>query len=506
MENGSAGRPLLNIRGLSKSFPGVKALDGVDLTVSAGQIHALLGENGAGKSTLIKILSGAHKKDAGELRFNGKSVDIHGPRDSKNLGIETIYQEFNLSPNLTIAENIFLGRLPGKRGMVDWRMLRDGARRILDSLGARFDVDARISSLTVAQQQLVEIAKALNRNVRLLIMDEPSAVIGDDDLKKLFEIVRNLSNRGVSVIYISHRIKEIFELAHVVSVLKDGRYIGTYPVGTVTEHELISRMVGRSFENVFPQSEPAVSGSDSRPLLEVDRVCREPVVHPVSFTIRSGEILGIAGLVGAGRTELVRLLFGADRLTGGSMKLNGRPFDPRDPRAAIARHIGLVTEDRKRQGLFLQHSVRLNVTISSLRMLSKFFVMLLRNERRLVGEMIEAMRIKTPDQLFQVGNMSGGNQQKVILSRWLCRDVQILILDEPTRGIDVGSKREIYDIMLKLKEQGKGIVMISSELPEILGMSDRILVMHQGSLVKEFSREEASEEKITAYAVGRGSL
>jgi ABC-type sugar transport system ATPase subunit len=456
-----------------------------------------LGENGAGKSTLIKILSGAYTKDEGQIFFEGQPVEVRSPQDAQALGISTIYQEFNLARNLSVAENIFLGHLPRKGLAVDWVVVKQRAQEILDSLGVTFSVDTLTATLSVAEQQLVEIAKSLNRKTRILIMDEPSAVLGEKDLEKLFEVVRALQKQGIGIIYISHRMKEIFELADEVTVLKDGRYVDTRRTSEVTMDDLVKLMIGRELKDVYPRRIPTPGDV----LLEVSNVSRTKLVHDISFNLHAGEIVGFAGITGSGRTELVRAIFGADPYVG-EMRISGQPYKPRSPADAISRGVALVTEDRKAQGLFLKLNVAINTTISGLWQLCRYGSIQLSKELALVRKFIKDLSIKTPGPNFIVVNMSGGNQQKVVLARWLSIGTRIFILDEPTRGIDVGSKSEIYQIMNELTKKGVGIIMISSELPEVLGMSDRIMVMRQGTIVKELSRAEASEEAIMNYAVG----
>jgi len=497
MNNGSPGKILLEMKGIGKTFPGVKALEGVNLTIREGQVHALLGENGAGKSTLIKILSGAYTKDEGEIFFEGKPAEIRGPHDAQALGISTIYQEFNLARDLTVAENIFLGHLPRKGMTVDWATVKARSKEILDSLGVTFSVDAPTSTLSVAEQQLVEIAKSLNRKTRILIMDEPSAVLGEKDLEKLFQVVRSLQAQGIGIIYISHRLKEIFELADEVTILKDGRYVTTRSVSEVTMDDLVKLMIGRDLKDVYPKR----SLTPSDVLLEINNVSQTKLLRDISFQLHAGEIVGFAGIVGSGRTELARAIFGADSCAG-EMRISGQAYKPHSPADAIQRGVALVTEDRKAQGLFLKLTVLANTTISGLKQLCQVGVIQRAKELSLVKRMIKDLSIKTPSHNFLVVNMSGGNQQKVVLARWLSIGTRIFILDEPTRGIDVGSKSEIYQIMDGLTKQGVGIIMISSELPEVLGMSDRIMVMRQGRIVKELPRAEASEEAIMKYAVG----
>jgi len=488
---------LLEMRNIGKSFPGVHALEGVNLTVREGQVHALLGENGAGKSTLIKILSGAYRRDEGEILFDGKLVNIRGPEDAQALGISTIYQEFNLARNLSVAENVFLGHLPTRRGRVDWRATRLRTRELLDRLGAAFAVDTAVAKLSVAEQQLVEIAKALNRRTRVLVMDEPSAVLGEDDLGRLFQVVRALQAQGIGIVYISHRMKEIFELADEVTILKDGRQVGTRKVSEVTMGELVRLMIGRDLKEVYPRRE----GVPGDVVLEVNSLRRARLVHDVTFKVRAGEIVGFAGITGSGRTEVARAIFGADAHTG-EMRLHGKPYRPRSPLDAITRGLALVNEDRKAHGLFLKLDVTRNTTITGLRKLCRRGLIQRKREAALVSKYIQDLRIKTPSPRFLVVNMSGGNQQKVILARWLSIDTRVLIMDEPTRGIDVGSKSEIYQIMNDLTKRGVAIIMISSELPEVLGMSDRVLVMREGTIAGELPHEAASEEAVMRYAVG----
>lgn len=490
-------RVVFEMKDIGKSFPGVKALQGVNLTVREGQVHALLGENGAGKSTLIKILSGAYTKDEGQIYFEGQPVEIRNPQDAEALGISTIYQEFNLAKNLTVAENIFLGHLPTKGFAVDWALVKGRSREILDSLGVAIPVDTLTATLSVAEQQLVEIAKSLNRKTRILIMDEPSAVLGEKDLEKLFDVVRSLQKQGIGIVYISHRMKEIFELADEVTILKDGRYVDTKQTSDVSMDELVKLMIGRDLKDVYPKRAPV----PGELLLEVNNVARSKLVHDITFNLRAGEIIGFAGITGSGRTELVRSIFGADPYTG-EIRLAGKPYKPHSPADGIRNGIALVTEDRKGQGLLLKLNVTFNTTISGLKQLTRYGVLQLGKELELVKKFIKDLRIKTPGPNFIVVNMSGGNQQKVILARWLSIGTRIFIMDEPTRGIDIGSKSEIYQIMNELTKQGVGIIMISSELPEVLGMSDRIMVMREGTIVKELSRAEANEETVMHYAVG----
>ncbi|HEX6605795.1 MAG TPA: sugar ABC transporter ATP-binding protein [Chloroflexia bacterium] len=495
----SPGKVLLEMKDIGKTFPGVKALEGVSLSVREGQVHALLGENGAGKSTLIKILSGAYSKDEGQIFFDGKPVEIRQPQDAQALGIQTIYQEFNLARDLTIGENIYLGHLPMRGLSVDWAQVREGSRKILDALGVALSPDAMVSTLSVAEQQLVEIAKSLNRKTRILIMDEPSAVLGEKDLEKLFQVVRSLQAQGIGVIYISHRLREIFELADEVTVLKDGRYVGTRQVADVTMDDLVKLMIGRDLKDVYPKREPVLGET----LLEVKNLSRSKLVHDISFNLRAGEIVGFAGITGSGRTEVVRAIFGADPCTA-EMRVRGKPYKPSSPEGAIRNGVALVTEDRKAQGLFLKQNVTVNTTISGLKLLSRFGLFLQEAlELALVKRMIQNLRIKTPGPNFMVINMSGGNQQKVILARCMALKPKVLIVDEPTRGIDVGAKLEIYRLIEELAGAGIAILVISSELTELLGLTDRIAVMRAGEIVGELPTAEATEEAILALAMGQ---
>jgi ribose transport system ATP-binding protein len=496
--NPSSDRLILEIKGLSKSFPGVKALESVDFSVREGEIHALVGENGAGKSTLIKILSGAYPKDSGEVIFESQSISTQNPHHAQQIGISTIYQEFNLAPHLSVTENILIGQLPMRAGgiMVDWAAAKKRATEILDRLGVTFHMDEPVGNLTVADKQLVEIAKALAHKSRLLIMDEPSAVLGEKEMEKLYQVVRALKESGITIIYISHRLIEIFDIADRVTVLKDGRLVGTRNVAEVSMPELVKMMIGRELADVYPKRK----GELGDVLLEVNNLSRPGVLEDISFKLRAGEIIGIAGMRGSGRTELARAIFGADPHIG-TISLSGKVIHINNPGNAIKHQVGLATEDRKAEGLFLQTTAKNNISISGLKAIC-WGGLIIRKKEELARtlKLIKTMLIKIPSPDFPVANMSGGNQQKVILARWLNIDAKVLLLDEPTRGIDVGSKSEIYQLMAQLTEQGVGLIMVSSELPEILGMSDHILVMHDGKMVKELQRVEASEEVIMSYA------
>ncbi len=492
--------PALEMRDISKNYPGVRALDGVSFSINPGEVHALVGENGAGKSTLMKILAGAETRDSGEILLEGKPVQITSPIEAMDLGIGIIYQEFNLVPYMSAAENIFLGREPKASipGFVNFRKMYDDAQRMIDSLGVKLDVRSPVNRLSVAQQQMVEIAKATSRKVKIIAMDEPSATLTEHELENLFELIRSLKSQGVAIIYISHRLEEIFEIADRVTIMRDGQWVDTHNISEVTREDIIRYMVGRELTDIIPK----VKAKIRNPVLEVKNLTRNGIIENISFKVHGGEVLGIAGLVGAGRTEVARAIFGADKIDSGEILVDGNHVDIDSPRDAIRHGIGLVTEDRKALGLILGMVVRENITLANLDSLSKLWFINLRREREIANKYVEDLMIKTPSIEQEVKNLSGGNQQKVVLAKWLFTQSKVLIFDEPTRGIDVGSKVEIYNLMNRLAESGVAIIMISSELPEILGMSDRILVMHEGKIAGELSREEATQERIMHLATG----
>jgi ribose transport system ATP-binding protein len=494
----TAAAPVLEMRGIRKEFPGVVALDGVDLTLSAGAVHMLLGENGAGKSTLMKILSGAYRKDAGEIRVNGQPVEIRSPRDALALGIRVIYQELNLVPQLSVAENIFLGAAPVRwGGIVDWRALFDRTSALLNDLGMALDPRVAVSRLGLAQRQMVEIAKALSQpGASILVMDEPTSSLTSPEVAQLFALIERLAARGVAIVYITHRLDEVFRIGHRITVMRDGRLVSTKPIQEVTVPELVRMMANRDLTDHFPK----VRTPRGDELLRLEQVSRGPLAG-ISLSLHAGEVLGIAGLLGAGRTELARVIAGADRCTGGRLVVRGREVRFRDPADAIAHGIGLLPEDRKAQGLVPGLTVARNIALPHGRRLARLGILPRHCETALSRPIAEELRVKaTPTQAVRL--LSGGNQQKVVLGKWLAGHVRIFIFDEPTRGVDVGAKVEIYHLMNRLTASGAGIIMISSELPELLGMSDRILVMHRGRLQTEMAAADATEERVLSAALG----
>jgi len=505
----TAAPPVLEMRGIRKAFPGVVALDGVDLTLAAGAVHMLLGENGAGKSTLMKILSGAYAKDAGDIRINGRAVEIRGPRDALALGIRVIYQELNLVPHLSVAENIFLGAAPVRwGGVVDWRALYDRTSHLLTDLGLALDPRALVSRLGLAQRQMVEIAKALtgssakgsaDKPAAVLVMDEPTSSLTSREVTQLFALIERLAARGVAIVYITHRLDEVFRIGHSITVMRDGRVVATRPIQDVTVPELVRMMANRDLTDHFPK----VRVERGAELLRVENVSRGPL-SGITFSLHAGEVLGIAGLLGAGRTELARVVAGADRCGHGRLTVRGREVRFRDPADAIAHGIGLLPEDRKAQGLVPGLTVARNIALPHGRRLAWLGMLSRHCETTLANPIAADLRVKaTATQT--VRQLSGGNQQKVVLGKWLAGDVGIFIFDEPTRGVDVGAKVEIYQLMNRLTARGAGIIMISSELPELLGMSDRILVMYRGRLQAEIAATEATEERVLSAALGLAS-
>ncbi|GIL12427.1 MAG: ribose import ATP-binding protein RbsA [Chloroflexota bacterium] len=501
-------QPILQVKSVSKAFPGVQALSDVDFEVYPGEVVALLGENGAGKSTLMKILAGAYQKDSGQIYLNGQEIELTSPHHAQTMGISIIYQEFNLVPTQTVAANIFTGREPlyGGAGrvlkMVNKQEMERAAQEMLDVVGAHVKPTDMIRSLPVAERQLVEIAKALSFDSRVIIMDEPTSALGDEETQNLFKIVRSLKDQGRAVIFITHRLKEVFEIADRIVVLRDGRLVGSVPAQDTSIDGLISMMVGRSLDQMY-QKETAEIGDV---VMRVQGLTRYGAVEDVSFELRRGEILGFAGLVGAGRTETARLLFGADALDGGEIWIDGQKVSIHSPEDAIRAGISFVPEDRGSQGLILLLSVFKNEVLPTMSHFTRFGLLDGVTLQQRAQEYVSRLNVRTPSLEQKVMFLSGGNQQKVVLAKWLMSNPKVLILDEPTRGIDVGAKSEIYALMSQLARSGIGIIMISSELPEILAMSDRVLVMCEGRVTGIIDRQEATQEAIMAYATRHASV
>ncbi len=489
---------ILEMENITKEFPGVKALDNIQLKIKKGSVHGLMGENGAGKSTLMKIIFGIYTPDKGTIKFKGKELKISGPKEAVNRGISMIHQELSPVPYMTVAENIFLGREYsfGKTGWVNDKKMVEEARKLFETLNMDIDPTAKMKDLSIANMQMVEIATAVSYNADLIIMDEPTSAITEKEVEQLFGIIRSLQAKGVSIIYISHKMDEIFKICDELTVFRDGQYIGTKGAHELDQDTLIQMMVGREIKQVFHKEE-----ADIREVaLSVQNLSRKGKFHNVSFEVRKGEILGIAGLMGSGRTEVIESIFGIDPPDSGEVYIHGKKVKIKSPKDAIKHKVALLTEDRKLTGAFLPISIRENMIISSIDQFLTFGYLNKKLVDKTCKEQVKKLNIKTPhiDQLIM--NLSGGNQQKVLLARWLLNDPDILILDEPTRGVDVGAKSEIHKLMSKLAQEGKAIIMISSELPEVLGMSDRVVVMHEGQKKGELNREEADQEKILEVA------
>jgi ABC-type sugar transport system ATPase subunit len=490
---------LLELSHISKSFPGVKALEDVHFSIDAGQVHALVGENGAGKSTLIKVISGVHPADSGTIHMDGQLVRFRSPHEAQAHGLATMYQELSLYPELTVAENIFMGHAPMRRAgptqVIDWGEMNRRAEEILQSLNIHdMDVRRKVGALNVGNRQRVEIAKALSLDAKVLIMDEPTAALTESDVAKLFEIVRLLKEREVAVIYISHRLIEVFQLADKVTVLRDGKFVDSKPVADTDEDDLIRMMVGRTITDLFPKLPTEVGD----PVLEVRNLNRHPQTEDVSFTVRSGEIVGVAGLVGSGRSETAQVIFGILKPDSGQILIEGQPVKIKSPSQAMKLGIAYVPEDRGTQGLVREMRIRENLSMAVLDTFTRFGFVIKRNERKSGESLIEQLNIIATSGEQAVNKLSGGNQQKVVVGKWLASKPRMLIVDEPTRGVDVGAKAEIHRLLSELAQQGLGILMISSELPEVLGMSDRILVMRSSRVVAEFSRSEATQQNVGA--------
>ena len=493
--------PMLMMQNISKSFPGVKALDNVNLNVYENQVMALLGENGAGKSTLMKILSGVYKKDDGTIFLEGKAIDVLSPKDATDKGIAIIHQELNLIPDLMVYENIFLGReLKHPIGRLNKSEMIKQAQGLMERLNINISPTAEVRFLSIAQQQMVEIAKALSLNAKIIIMDEPTDTLTDQEVESLFTIIRELKSQGKGLVYISHRLKEIFRICDRITVLRDGQFIAENEVQKVDEEELIRLMVGRNLAEQFP----FLPAEHEEEVLKVEHLTNE-YVRDISFTLNKGEILGISGLVGSGRTELAKTLYGMYGKNDGTIHIDEEIQNYNTPKQALDKGIVYVSENRKKDGLVLIMDVKSNMTLSALERFKRFLRLDKRKELEVTSEYREKINIKTPSLYQSVKNLSGGNQQKVAIAKSLLTDPKILILDEPTRGVDVGAKKEIYDLLNQIKAEGKSIIMISSEMPEILGMSDRILVMHEGMIKGALSHAEATQEKIMSYIMREGA-
>jgi D-xylose transport system ATP-binding protein len=503
--------PLLEMKNIVKEFPGVKALDGVTFDLHKGEFHALVGENGAGKSTLMKVLSGVYPfpEYSGEIQVDNQPKRFRNIREAEEAGIAIIFQELSLVKELSVGENIFLGREPSRFGIINWNELYHRATKLLRELNLPLDPRTPVGNLGIGQQQLVEIAKALSQNARILVLDEPTAALTESEVEILFGILKDLKGRGVGMIYISHKLDEVFLLSERITVLRDGKTVGTQPISELDKNKVIAAMVGREVENIFPQ----VKHQLGETVLEVKNlsandpnVSGKKLVDNVSFSVKKGEVLGIAGLMGAGRSELLMSIFGAqvDR-TSGEFFIEGKKININSPADAIRHGIGFVTEDRKRFGLLLEQTVLNNLTLAGLKRISGRFLTNRSREIVAAGEPMSSLRIKANSVMTMTGTLSGGNQQKVVLGKWLLTGPKVLFLDEPTRGIDVGAKQEIYTQINRLAEAGLAIVLVSSELPEVIGLSDRILVLHEGKMAGEFTRAEATPEKIMASATGQSA-
>jgi len=494
-------REVLHIEHLSKAFPGVQALDDVCLSVRKGEIHALIGENGAGKSTLMKTLAGIHQKDRGLILLDGMPIDPRTPAEAQAFGISTVHQELSLAPNLTVAENIFVRREPTAIGFIRWHELHRRAGEFLHSFNVRISPAAQVGTLSIAMQQIVEIARALSFEPKVLILDEPTSTLAEDEVGQLFKILRDLSAKGISIIYITHKLKEVFELAHTVTVLRDGKVVGTKAVGSITMDEVVRMMVGRELKQMYPEK----GARKGRELLHIERLRLDGVFEDISFTLYEGEILGMAGLVGAGRSQVSQTIFGYLRKDGGRVLLDGKEVPIDSPGDAVRAGLAYLPEDRKRAGMFLKMTVTDNLVSANLNDYSRVGFLSGRAVTTAARKIVEQFRIRTPSLRQRVSFLSGGNQQKLLIARWLGVKPRVLIADEPTRGIDVGAKAEIHALLRQLCNEGIGIIVISSELPEILGMCDRILVLHEGRIAGELSSENASEEAVMRLATGHAA-
>ena len=495
------GGPALEMTGIGKRFPGVLALENVDLTLEPGKVHALMGENGAGKSTLIKIMAGVYQRDAGTIRVRGREVELRSPRDSLKEGIKVVFQEIALISEFTVAENIFLeGHPTGRGGSIDWRKIRANSAALFQRIGFDVDPDARTGSLPVSQQQMVEIARALAHEARVVVMDEPTSSLTPKEVALLFDVIRRLTSLGIAVLYVSHKLDEVFEIADTVTVLRDGRHISTRPISAHTHDTLIQDMIGRRIETLFPRQRGAPG---ERLALAVDGLSTVDKLRDVSFQARAGEVLGFFGLMGAGRTELAKAIVGYDPISAGTIAVDGRPLSPHDTTTGVRLGIGLLSEDRKDEGLMAELPVYQNASLASLGAFARAGFVDKAKEKRAVQGFVDRFRIKTPSLNQPVKFLSGGNQQKVLISRWLMRGLKVIVVDEPTRGIDVGAKSEIFALIDRLAGEGLAVVMMTSEMPELLGLADRIAVMAEGRITAVMTREEATQESILNAAIGK---
>ncbi len=489
--------PVLQLKHITKFYPGVVALDDVSMGFEKGEIHAIVGENGAGKSTFIKVITGAIQPSKGEIIYEGNIIENNDPIKSLNNGITAIYQEFNLIPYLSVAENIFFGCYIKKGHMVDFKSIEHQTKKIMDDLEINLNPKVQVKDLSVGYRQIVEVAKSISRDIKVLIMDEPTAPLTNDEIKHLFKIIKKLKEQGICIIYISHRLEEIFELCDKVSVFRDGKYIKTMNVSETSINELVYIMVNRKMDQQFPHADY----QRGEKVLEVKNLNTD-LLKDISFDAYRGEILGLAGLVGAGRTEVARAIFGADKIISGEVYLNGKKLNIRSPEDAVAAGIGLIPEDRKLQGVLLRMPVISNISHANMNAISKWGVIDKQKDKKAAEKYIKVLNIKTPSINQQVQNLSGGNQQKIVLAKWLFTNCEVLIFDEPTRGIDVGTKHEIHELMRRMVKEGKVIIMISSEMPEMLGMADRIIVMHEGSIAGIIEDEDKTQENVLAASSG----
>lgn len=493
------GENILELKHIVKTFPGVKALSGIDFTLKSGEVHAICGENGAGKSTLMKILTGVYTKDAGTILVDGKEVVYKNPQEAEKAGIVFIYQELNVLFDLTVVENLFMGKeITKKFGICDKKAMREKAQEIMDKMGVKIPVDAVMSDLSVGQQQMVEICKALMVDAKVLIMDEPTAALTQSETKVLFDVIKALRKKGVSIVYISHRMEEIFELCDRITILRDGAYIGTRDIKDIDMDGIVQMMIGREIGERYPKREVTIGEE----VLRVEGFTKNKVFHNVSFTVRAGEVLGVSGLMGAGRTEIMQAIFGNLSHESGRIFIEGKEVKIKNPRQAIAAGIGFITEDRKTEGLLLEKSIADNITIANLGKISGNGVLSKKKSEELVKQGIEEFHVKCFGPEHECNNLSGGNQQKVVLAKWIFTDPKILILDEPTRGVDIGAKKEIYNVINQLAAKGVAVIMVSSELPEVLGMSDRIMVVREGEVRGIVDGKDADQAKIMTLATG----